>query len=262
MSKSMILFAGPCAIENYDICSEVAETIKLICYRLGIDYVFKASFEKANRTSHSSYVGSSMERGLEILKRVKKNSCVKIITDVHESYQCEEVAKIADILQIPAFLCRQTNLIKSAAKTGNQINIKKGQFMAAEDMKFAVEKVKNEGNNNIYLTERGTFFGYHDLVVDMRSISIMRKFAPVIFDVTHSVQQPGANNGKSGGQRQFTKHLARAAAGVGVDGFFIETHPNPAKALSDQDSMISLNEMDTFINMIHEIWLKTVKYGE
>ena len=195
-----------------------------------------------------------MEGGLQILERVKKDLQVPIVTDVHESYQCAEAATVADVLQIPAFLCRQTDLLKAAARTGKSVKVKKGQFMAPEDMQYAVAKVKGEGNNNVFLTERGSTFGYNNLVVDMRSLPIMRQYTPVIFDVTHSVQRPGGLGGKSGGDRQFTSYLAKAAAAVGVDGFFIETHPNPEKALSDGPNMIPLQEMESFLKAILAFW--------
>ena len=250
----LVLFAGPCAAESFDICMETGSQVKSICEKLGIEYIFKSSFDKANRTSAGSYRGPSQEGGLEILARVKKELKVPIVTDVHESYQCAEVAEVADVLQIPAFLCRQTDLLKAAARTGKAVKIKKGQFMAPEDMKYAVDKVRAEGNNNVFLTERGASFGYHTLVVDMRSLPIMRQFTPVIFDVTHSVQQPGGKGGSSGGQREFAPFLARAAAATGVDGFFIETHPNPDKALSDGPNMIPLKEMERFLGMVKGIW--------
>lgn len=253
-AQRMVLFAGPCAAESYDICMETGSTVKAICEKLGIDYIFKSSFDKANRTSAGSYRGPSLDSGLDILARVKKDLGVPIVTDVHESYQCAEVAEVADVLQIPAFLCRQTDLLKAAARTGKTVKIKKGQFMAPEDMKYAVSKVREEGNNKVLLTERGASFGYHTLVVDMRSLPIMRQFTPVIFDVTHSVQQPGGKGGSSGGQREFAPFLARAAAAVGVDGFFIETHPNPDQALSDGPNMIPLKEMEKFLEMILAFW--------
>ena len=252
--KRMILFAGPCAAESYDICIESGAHVKALCEKLGIDYIFKSSFDKANRTSSGSYRGPSRDGGLEILSRVKKDLGVPVVTDVHESHQCDEVAAVVDVLQIPAFLCRQTDLLKAAARTGKAVKIKKGQFMAPEDMKYAVDKVREEGNRNVLLTERGVSFGYHTLVVDMRSLPLMRQFAPVIFDVTHSVQQPGGKGGSSGGQREFAPFLARAAAAAGVDGFFIETHPNPSKALSDGPNMIPLNEMESFLQMIKRFW--------
>lgn len=250
----MVLFAGPCAAESYDICIQTGSHVKAICDRLEIDYVFKSSFDKANRTSSGSYRGPSREDGLEILARVKGELGVPIVTDVHESYQCGEVSEVADVLQIPAFLCRQTDLLKAAARTGRAVKIKKGQFMAPGDMQYAVEKVRQEGNSNVFLTERGVSFGYHTLVVDMRSLPVMRQFTPVVFDVTHSVQQPGGQGGSSGGQREFAPFLARAAAAAGVDGFFIETHPDPSKALSDGPNMIPLAEMGDFLTMVKEFW--------
>jgi 2-dehydro-3-deoxyphosphooctonate aldolase (KDO 8-P synthase) len=250
----MVLFSGPCAAESYDICMETGTKVKALCQSLGIEYVFKSSFDKANRTSSGSYRGPSVEGGLEILSRVKKDLGVPIVTDVHESYQCAEVATVVDVLQIPAFLCRQTDLLKAAARTGKAVKIKKGQFMAPEDMKYAVDKVRGEGNDNVFLTERGASFGYHTLVVDMRSLPIMRQYTPVIFDVTHSVQQPGGKGGSSGGQREFAPFLARAAAATGVDGFFIETHPFPEKALSDGPNMIPLPEMESFLKMLKQYW--------
>ncbi len=252
--EKMVLFAGPCAAESFDICLEVGTKVQQICDELGIDYVFKASFDKANRTSAGSYRGPAMEGGLEILARVKKELKVPVVTDVHESYQCAEVAKVVDVLQIPAFLCRQTDLLIAAAQTGKAVKVKKGQFMAPADMMYAVNKVREAGNANVFLTERGTSFGYHNLVVDMRSLPVMRQFAPVVFDVTHSIQQPGGLGGKSGGQREFAPYLTRAAAAAGVDGFFIETHPNPSKALSDGPNMVPLKEMKDFLKMIKRYW--------
>jgi 2-dehydro-3-deoxyphosphooctonate aldolase (KDO 8-P synthase) len=252
--RKMVLFGGPCAAESYEICIETGAHVQKLCEQLDIQYVFKSSFDKANRTSSGSYRGPSVHDGLEILRRVKKELNVPIVTDVHESYQCAEAAEVADVLQIPAFLCRQTDLLKAAARTGKAVKIKKGQFMAPEDMKYAVDKVRGEGNNNVFLTERGASFGYHTLVVDMRSLPVMRQYTPVIFDVTHSVQQPGGKGGSSGGQREFAPYLAKAAAAAGVDGFFIETHPNPEKALSDGPNMIPLHEMEDFLKMIKKYW--------
>lgn len=252
--ERMVLFAGPCVAESYDICMETGAHVKSICEKLGIDYIFKSSFDKANRTSGGSYRGPEKNAGIDILYRVKKELNVPVVTDVHESYQCNEVAEVADVLQIPAFLCRQTDLLLAAARTGKAVKIKKGQFMAPEDMKYAVDKVKAEGNNNVFLTERGASFGYHTLVVDMRSLPVMRQYTPVVFDVTHSVQQPGGKGGSSGGQREFAPFLARAAAAAGVDGFFIETHPQPDKALSDGPNMIPLKKMEDFLSMIHRFW--------
>ncbi len=252
--ERMVLFAGPCAAESYEICMETGSHVQALCEKLNISYVFKSSFDKANRTSSGSYRGPSREGGLGILSRVKKALGVPVVTDVHESNQCAEVAEVADVLQIPAFLCRQTDLLKAAARTGRAVKIKKGQFMAPEDMQYAVKKVREEGNENVLLTERGASFGYHTLVVDMRSLPVMRQFAPVIFDVTHSVQQPGGQGGSSGGQREFAPFLARAAAAAGVDGFFIETHPNPSKALSDGPNMILLHEMESFLTILQQFW--------
>lgn len=252
--QKMVLFSGPCAAESYDLCMETGGRVKEICGKLDIEYVFKSSFDKANRTSSGSYRGPSYEEGLKILERVRKDLDVPVVTDVHESYQCAEVASVVDVLQIPAFLCRQTDLLRAAARTGKAVKIKKGQFMAPEDMKYAVDKVKEEGNNNVFLTERGASFGYHTLVVDFRSLPIMRQFTPVVFDVTHSVQQPGGKGGSSGGQREFAPFLARAAAAAGVDGFFIETHPTPETALSDGPNMIHLHNMEAFLTMLKKYW--------
>jgi 2-dehydro-3-deoxyphosphooctonate aldolase (KDO 8-P synthase) len=255
--NQMVLFAGPCAAESFDICMETGTEVKKICSELGIGYVFKSSFDKANRTSSSSYRGPAKDSGLEILRRVRKELGVPIVTDVHESNQCEEVASVVDVLQIPAFLCRQTDLLVAAARTGKPVKIKKGQFMAPEDMKYAVDKVRGEGNNNVFLTERGSSFGYHNLVVDFRSLPIMRQYTPVVFDVTHSIQRPDGLGGTSGGDRQYASFLARAAAAVGVDGFFIETHPNPEKALSDGPNMVPLRDMKQFLSSIHQVWQLT-----
>jgi 2-dehydro-3-deoxyphosphooctonate aldolase (KDO 8-P synthase) len=247
-----VLFAGPCAAESLSICSEVAGQVKQIAGELGFQFVFKASFDKANRTSGDSYRGP--DNGLKILEQIKKDFSVPVVTDVHESVQCAETATVADVLQIPAFLCRQTDLLVAAARTGKTVKIKKGQFMAPEDMRFAAEKVRAEGNKNVLLTERGSMFGYNNLVVDMRSLPVMRQYCPVIFDVTHSVQRPGGLGGKSGGDRQFAPFLARAAAAAGVDGFFIETHPDPANALSDGPNMIPLRDLKDFLTDLKKIW--------
>jgi len=254
-ADKLVLFAGPCAAESYDICIETGSAVKSLCEELGIEYVFKASYDKANRTSSTSYRGPSIDAGLEILARVRKDLNVPVVTDVHESHQCAEVASVVDVLQIPAFLCRQTDLLLAAARTGKPVKVKKGQFMAPEDMKYAVEKVRGEGNNNVFLTERGASFGYHNLVVDFRSLPIMRQYTPVVFDATHSVQRPGGLGGKSGGDRQFAPYLAKAAAAVGVDGFFIETHPAPEKALSDGPNLVPLGEMKDFVKKSLEMWI-------
>lgn len=247
-----IIFAGPCSAESYGVCNEVGVEVKKVCDELGADYVFKASFDKANRTSAGSYRGAG--DGLSILGRIRADLGVPVVTDVHETIQCDAAAEVADVLQIPAFLCRQTDLLLAAAKTGRAVKIKKGQFMAPEDMRFAVEKVHQAGNSNVFLTERGTTFGYNNLVVDMRSLPVMRQYAPVIFDVTHSVQRPGGLGGKSGGDRQFAPFLARAAAAAGVDGFFIETHPDPSMALSDGPNMIPLADFRAFLSDVLAVW--------
>jgi 2-dehydro-3-deoxyphosphooctonate aldolase (KDO 8-P synthase) len=216
--------------------------------------VFKASFDKANRTSGGSFRGLGQQQGLELLAEVKRQLGVPILTDIHEAHQAAEVATVADVLQIPAFLCRQTDLLLAAGATGRCVNVKKGQFLAPEDMQYAAEKVRSTGNPNVLLTERGTTFGYHNLVVDMRGLAQMRQYAPVVFDVTHSVQRPGAAGGSSGGNREFAAYLARAAGAAGVDGFFIETHPNPAQALSDGPNMIPLAQLPAFLQMAREAW--------
>lgn len=245
----MVLFSGPCAIEGYDVCAQVAEKMKLVCEKLEIKYIFKASFDKANRTSVNSQRGVGLEEGLNVLDRIKREFDLPIVTDIHEPNQAKPVSDVAQALQIPAYLCRQTDLLVAAGETGRTVKIKRGQFMAPEDMQYAVNKVKSTGNNKVCLTERGVSFGYHNLVVDMRALPVMRQYTPVIFDVTHSVQQPGGAGGSSGGQKQFAPYLARAAAAAGVDGFFIETHPEPEKAWSDGPNMIPLHKMESFLTM-------------
>jgi 2-dehydro-3-deoxyphosphooctonate aldolase (KDO 8-P synthase) len=241
---------------------EIGSFVKEYADELGFSYVFKASFDKANRTSPTSFRSIGMDKSLEVLQRVGKALNVPLVTDIHESHQAAEVAKVVDVLQIPAFLCRQTDLLLAAGQTGKAVKIKRGQFMAPEDMEFAVNKVRSTGNQNVCLTERGFTLGYHDLVVDMRALPIMRQFAPVVFDITHSVQQPGGMGGSSGGRREFAPFLARAAAAVGVDGFFIETHPDPTKALSDGPNLIPLNKMKEFLIMLKETWELGQKYRD
>lgn len=241
--KNPLLIAGPCVIEGADLCFNVASYMQKVCDELGWTYIFKASYKKANRTSLHSFTGLGTDESLRILDDVRTRLDVPVITDVHETVEVSAVSQVADLLQIPAFLCRQTDLIMACGQTGKPVNIKKGQFMAPAQMQFAVQKVQSTGNQQILLTERGSFFGYGDLVVDMRSIPVMQAFAPVIFDVTHSVQQPGGLGEKSGGNRQMAPVLARAAAAAGANGFFIETHPHPDKALSDGPNMIPLGEM-------------------
>lgn len=259
-NDQLVLLSGPCAVESYDICYEIASTVKEACQKLGIQYVFKASFDKANRTSAASFRGIGMDKALETLQRIGSELDLPVITDVHESAQVAEVAEVVDILQIPAFLCRQTDLLLAAGESGKGVNIKRGQFMAPEDMQYAVHKVRETGNPNACLTERGVSFGYHNLVVDMRALPVMRQYSPVIFDVTHSVQQPGGAGGSSGGQREFAPFLARAAAAAGVDGFFIETHPVPEKALSDGPNMVPLAQMESFLAMLKDVWETSKKY--
>jgi len=229
---------------------KVADQMKQICDKYKLPYIFKASYEKANRTSGTSFRSIGVEESLRILEEVKRNIGVPILSDVHESTQVNMVKEVIDVIQIPAFLCRQTELLEAAGKSGLPVNIKKGQFMAPSDMKYAVDKVKNAGGDTVLLTERGSFFGYGNLVVDYRSFPIMEEFAPVIFDVTHSVQLPGAGDGKSSGNRKMAPVLAKAAAAVGVSGFFIETHPNPDQALSDGPNMVALHEMDSLISTL------------
>jgi 2-dehydro-3-deoxyphosphooctonate aldolase (KDO 8-P synthase) len=261
-SGKPVLFSGPCAVESFDICLEIGTKVKAWAEEHGFLYVFKASFDKANRTSSSSFRSIGMDASLEVLQRVGKALDVPLVTDIHESYQAAEVAEVVDVLQIPAFLCRQTDLLLAAAATGKAVKIKRGQFMAPEDMAYAVSKVRAAGNDNVCLTERGFSLGYHNLVVDMRGLPIMRQFAPVVFDITHSVQQPGGQGGSSGGQREFAPILARAAAATGIDGFFIETHPEPSKALSDGPNLIPLHKMGEFLAMLKDSWELGQRYQD
>jgi 2-dehydro-3-deoxyphosphooctonate aldolase (KDO 8-P synthase) len=248
-----VLIAGPCVVESEKITIKTAEKLKEITQRLDIPFVFKSSYDKANRTSGTTFRSIGFEEALKLLQRVRKEFDVPVLTDVHESNQVESVAQVVDVLQIPAFLCRQTDLLFAAGKTGKAVNIKKGQFMAPEDMRYSLDKVRRTGNEKVCLTERGTSFGYHTLVVDMRSLPIMRQFAPVIFDATHSVQMPGGAGGASSGQREFVAPLARAAAAVGVDGFFIETHPDPDHAPSDGANMVKIDELEKILVKLLDI---------
>ena len=238
-SGRLFLIAGPCVIESEAHARKMAEAIQHITSDLGIPYIFKASYDKANRTSVKSFRGPGVEEGTRILSRLAKDTGLPVLTDVHEAAHCEVVAEAADVLQIPAFLCRQTDLVVAAGKTGRAVNIKKGQFVSPWDMKHAVQKCRESGNDRIFVTERGSSFGYNNLVVDMRSLAIMRKFAPVVFDATHSVQLPSASHGDedrpatSGGQPEFIPVLSRAAVAAGVDGVFMEVHDNPKEAKSD-----------------------------
>lgn len=247
----LTLLGGPCVIESEDFTLKMAEEIRKVCERLNISFIFKSSFDKANRTSINSFRGQSLEKGLEILQKVKDKIGVPVITDIHESNQAAPVAQVADVLQIPAFLCRQTDLLLAAAATGKAINVKKGQFLAPWDMKNVVKKLEAAGAKNILLTERGTSFGYNTLVVDFRSFPQMRELGyPVVFDATHSVQMPGGQGNKSGGQREFVPYLARAAAAVGIDALFMEVHENPDMAPSDGPNMVPLAQLETVLKGI------------
>lgn len=254
-NKKLTILAGPCAIESQDILDETAKTLKEICQKLDINYVFKSSFDKANRSSINSFRGPGMEKGLEMLQRVKDKYNVPIVTDIHLPEQAEPVSKVADILQIPAFLCRQTDLLVAAAKTGKIVNIKKGQFLAPEQMKSIAQKVVDSGNSKIMLTDRGTTFGYNNLVSDFRSIMILKEFGfPVVFDATHSVQMPGSNGDSTGGDRRFVPLLANCAMAAGADVLFFEIHPNPDCAKCDGANMLSLNDAEKVFAKCKEIF--------
>jgi len=249
------LIAGPCVIENEDMVLDIAEAVSEITTRLGIQYYFKASFDKANRTSVTSYRGPGIEEGLRILQKVKSDYNLKVLTDIHESCQAEPVSKVADIIQIPAFLCRQTDLLLAAGKTGKIINVKKAQFLSPQDMKHVIAKIESTGNHNIMLCERGSTFGYNNLVVDMTGIVEMKKYGyPVVFDATHSVQKPGGNGSSSGGNREYVEYLAKAAIAVGADALFMEVHPNPENALSDGPNMIQLNKLEDMLIRILKVY--------
>lgn len=253
--SKLTIMAGPCAIESKEICFEVCEKLKEITSKLDINYIFKASFDKANRSSLNSYRGLGIEKGLEILKETKEKYNVPVVTDIHEPYQAEIAANVADVIQIPAFLCRQTDLIVAAAKTGKIINIKKGQFLSPYQMKSIAKKVLDSGNDKILLTDRGASFGYNNLVSDMRGIKIMQDLGyPVIFDATHSVQIPGGKGTSSGGEKQFVPILAKAATAAGADGLFFEIHPDPKCALCDGDNMLKLSEVEDLFYTLNEIF--------
>lgn len=244
----MFLIAGPCAIESREIVMQTAATLKEVCDRLGVQLYFKSSFDKANRTSPSAR-GVGMEQGLAILKEVKETYGLPILTDVHESWQCAKVAEVADVLQIPAFLARQTDLLEAAAKTGRIVNVKKGQFMAPWDMRGAIAKIEaTRREAGIWLTERGSSFGYGNLIVDMTSLVKMREYGyPVVFDATHAVQQPSSQAGVTGGNREMVPHLMRAALAVGVDGLFLEVHPDPDNAISDAANQVRLSDIEDIL---------------
>jgi 2-dehydro-3-deoxyphosphooctonate aldolase (KDO 8-P synthase) len=248
------LIAGPCVIESEQLVMETAGRIAEIAKSLGMPYIFKSSFDKANRTSVKSFRGPGIEQGVALLKKVRDDVGCPVLTDVHTEEQATEAGKVVDVLQIPAFLCRQTDLLIAAANTGKVVNVKKGQFLSPAEMGNAIQKVEECGSRRILLTERGSSFGYNNLVVDMRSFPIMRSFGyPVIFDATHSVQLPGGGGTKSSGQREFVEPLACAAAGVGVDGFFMEVHPNPDEALSDGPNMVPLHQLKSLLERILRI---------
>jgi 2-dehydro-3-deoxyphosphooctonate aldolase (KDO 8-P synthase) len=248
-----VYIAGPCVIESRDFVLEVAGTVQEIAERHGVPLVFKASFDKANRSAESSFRGPGAEAGLEALAEVKRATGMPVITDVHHPEQAARAAEFVDVLQVPAFLCRQTDLLHACGETGLPVNVKKGQFLAPEDMANAVEKIAATGNERVVLTERGSTFGYHNLVVDMRGLPTMRGFAPVVFDATHSLQLPGGLGHATGGAREFHSYLARAAAGAGVDGFFIEVHPNPPEALSDATTQLSFDEFERLIGQLEAV---------
>lgn len=243
--------AGPCVIESASCLDEVAQELVRLNKKYEIDIIFKSSFDKANRTSISSYRGPGMEKGLMMLNDIREKYGLKLLTDIHESYQATPAGEVVDVLQIPAFLCRQTDLLIAAAKTGKVVNIKKAQFLSGEDMKYPVQKVRESGNNNVWLTERGNMYGYNNLAVDFRNIADMKKFTEtVIMDCTHSVQRPGAAGGKTGGNREFVPSMALAAKAFGATGYFFEIHPDPDKALSDGPNMVALKDFEAILKSI------------
>jgi 2-dehydro-3-deoxyphosphooctonate aldolase (KDO 8-P synthase) len=260
--KPLTLIAGPCVIENRDLVFEVAEAVNAVCKKLGVQYIFKASFDKANRTSASTFRGPGVTAGLAVLQEVKDKLGLPVLTDIHESSHVAQVAEVVDVLQIPAFLCRQTDLLMAAAATGKAINVKKGQFLSPQEMSQVAQKLRAAGVENLLLTERGNSFGYNTLVVDFRSLPQLQSFGcPVIFDATHSVQQPGGQGGTSGGQREYVAPLARAAVAVGVDGLFMEIHPNPDKALSDGPNMLPLHRLEPLLKQLLAIRAPLIETG-
>ncbi len=252
--RPLLLIAGPCVLESEDVVWKTVQGLKKITARLDIPFVFKASFDKANRTSLASFRGPGIKEGLKILGRIRREFQVPVISDIHEPGQADSAAEVLDIIQIPAFLCRQTDLLTAAAATGKPLSIKKGQFLSPWDMEHAVMKVRQSGNRNILLTERGAMFGYNNLVVDMRSLPVMRSLGcPVIYDATHSVQLPGGAGGSSGGQREFIPPLTRAAVAAGIDGLFMEVHPDPDKALCDGPNSMPLDQVESLLIMLKKI---------
>ena len=252
--SQLCLISGPCVIENERLIFRIAETLKNIASEKKIPFIFKASYDKANRLSHRSYRGIGFKKGLRILSKVKKQLNIPVLSDVHSKEEIKPAAEILDIIQIPALLCRQTDLLIAAGKTGKPVNIKKGQFLAPDDMIYLIEKVKSTGNNKIIITERGTSFGYHNLVNDMRAIPIMKTFGyPVIYDATHSVQLPGGAKGKSGGNREMIPYLARAAVAAGADGVFFEVYPQPDRALCDGPNSLALKDLSGLLSILVQI---------
>jgi 2-dehydro-3-deoxyphosphooctonate aldolase (KDO 8-P synthase) len=253
----LLVIAGPCVIESEDITREVASRLKEICGRLGLGFVFKSSYDKANRTSISSFRGPGMEQGLRVLEGIRSSLGVPVMSDVHSVGETKAAAEVLDALQVPAFLCRQTDILTAAARSGKPVNVKKGQFLAPWDMRYVIEKLKSAGTEDILLTERGASFGYNNLVVDFRGLPLMRAYGyPVVFDVTHSLQLPGGLGSSTGGQREFAEPLMRAASAVGVDALFMEVHPEPEAALCDGPNMIRLGEVERLLKVakaIHEV---------
>ena len=252
-SGRLIVVSGPCSMESAALTNDICGELVQISKELDIDLIFKSSFDKANRTNIESYRSMGIEQGLQILADLREQYAVPVTTDVHETWQVRLAAEVVDVIQIPAFLCRQTDLIVAAGESGKVVNVKKGQFMSPEEMRFVVEKIGGDNSNLRIVTERGSSFGYNNLVVDFRSLPLMRRFVPTFFDVTHSTQRPGSLNGSSGGNREWAPYLARAAAAVGVDGYFIETHPNPDKALSDGPLMIRTDKMRELLEQLKQI---------
>lgn len=252
--KNLVLFSGPCVMENEETLLYSAEKLKKICFSLGIPLIFKSSYDKANLSSVHSFRGPGLDQGLFLMEKVKKEFNVPVVTDVHTPEEARAAGEVCDVLQIPAFLCRQTDLLLAAAHTGRVVKVKKGQFVAPHDMGNVVEKIRSTGNEKIVLTDRGTCFGYNNLVSDMRGIPIMREMAPVCFDATHSVQIPGGNGMTTGGQREFVATLAKAAVAAGADAVFIEAHPDPSRAQSDRDSQLPLDQVEGLLRVLKELY--------
>lgn len=254
MTSPLFIVAGPCVIESSDLCLNIARHMKGVCDKLGLTYIFKASFDKANRSSSSSFRGPGLTDGLVVLARIKQELGLQVLTDVHEPAQAPIAAKVVDILQVPAFLARQTDLLIACGHTGRAVNIKKGQFMSPEEMGNAVEKVKSAGGKTVWLTERGTFFGYNRLVNDFTGLAVMKQFGcPVVFDITHSTQQPAALGNQSGGSPQYSPLLAQAAVAAGVDGLFLECHPDPKHAKSDAATVMNLADVEGLLTQVKQI---------